>query len=107
MKYIISENKKDDIIKQYIMSTFDRVDDVWYEKRTVYYGSGPVNGKDRGEQTIIIVLVNNLDDELSKQDLRELKEKIINRIDKVFNLKYNSYGSNWGFGFRKKVIEPF
>jgi hypothetical protein len=107
MKYIISENRKEDIIKQYIMSTFDRVDDVWYEKRTMYYGSGPVNGKDRGEQTIIYVLVNNLDDELSKQDLQELKQKIINRIDKVFNLKYNSYGSNWGFGFRKKVIEPF
>jgi hypothetical protein len=89
------------------MSTFDRVDDVWYEKRTVLYGSGPINGKDRGEQTIIIILVNNLDDELSKQDLQELKQKIINRIDKVFNLKYNSYGSNWGFGFRKKVIEPF
>jgi hypothetical protein len=48
-----------------------------------------------------------LDDELSKQDLQELKQKIINRTDKVFNLKYNSYGSNWEFGFRKKVIEPF
>jgi hypothetical protein len=107
MKYIISENKKEDIIKQYIMSTFDRVDDVFFGKRTTYYGSGLVNGKDRGEQTIIIILVNNLDDELSKQDLQELKLKIINRTDKIFNLKYNSYGSTWEFNFRKKVIEPF
>jgi hypothetical protein len=48
-----------------------------------------------------------LDDELSKQDLQELKLKIINRTDKIFNLKYNSYGSTWEFNFRKKVIEPF
>jgi hypothetical protein len=107
MKYIISEDRKEDIIKQYIMSTFDRVDDVWYVKRSVYFGSGPVSGKTKGEQTVIIVLINNLDDELSKQNLHELKQKIINRTDKVFNLKYNSYGSNWEFGFRKKVIEPF
>jgi len=107
MKYVISESKKEDVIKKFIMSTFDRVDDVWYEKRSVFYGSGPINGKDRGEQTIIIVLVNNLDDELSNQDLRELKRKIIDKTDKVFNLKYNTYGSNWEFGFRKKVIDKF
>ena len=77
MKYIISEDRKEDIIKQYIMSTFDRVDDVLFGKRHTYYGSGLVNGKDRGEQTIIIVLINNLDDELSKQDLQELKQKIL------------------------------
>jgi hypothetical protein len=73
----------------------------------VLYGSGPINGKDRGEQTIINVLVNNLDDELSNLDLRELKRKIIDKTDKIFNLKYNTYGSNWEFGFRKKVIDRF
>jgi hypothetical protein len=107
MKYVISENKKEDVIKKFIMSTFDRVDDVWYKKRSVFYGSGPVNGKDRGEVTIINVLVNNLDDELSTQDLRELKIKIIDKTNKVFNLKYNTYGSNWEFGFHKKVIDKF
>ena len=107
MKYIISEDRKEDIIKQYIMSTFDRVDDVLFGKRHTYYGSGLVNGKDRGEQTIINVLVNNLDDELSNLDLRELKRKIIDKTDKIFNLKYNTYGSNWEFGFRKKVIDRF
>ena len=107
MKYVISENKKEDVIKKFIMATFDRVDDVWYEKRTVLYVSGPVNGKNKGEVTIIYILVNNLDDELSTQDLRELKRKIIDKTDKVFNLKYNTYGSNWEFGFRKKVIDKF
>jgi len=52
-------------------------------------------------------LVNNLDDELSNLDLRELKRKIIDKTDKVFNLKYNTYGSNWEFCFHKKVIDKF
>ena len=107
MKYLITESQKENTLKKFIMSNFDRVEDVWFEKRTVLYGSGPINGKDRGEQTIINVLVNNLDDELSNLDLRELKRKIIDKTDKIFNLKYNTYGSNWEFGFRKKVIDRF
>ena len=107
MKYLITESQKENTLKKFIMSNFDRVEDVWFEKRNVYYGSGPINGKDRGEQTIINVLVNNLDDELSNLDLRELKRKIIDKTDKIFNLKYNTYGSNWEFGFRKKVIDRF
>jgi len=107
MKYLITENQKENTLKKFIMSNFDRVEDVWFEKRNVYYGSGPVNGKDRGVETIIVVLVDNLDDELTKQDLSDLKRNIIEKTDKVFDLGYTRYGGGWGFGFRKKVIESF
>ena len=107
MKYLITESQKENTLKKFILSNFDRVEDVWFKKRSVYYGSGPVNGKDKGEETIIMVFVDNLDDELSNVDLHELKKKIINKTDKVFNLGYDRYGSGWGFGFRKKVIENF
>ena len=107
MKYLITESQKENTLKKFILSNFDRVEDVWFKKRSVYYGSGPVNGKDRGEETIIMVLVDNLDDELSNVDLHELKKNIINKTDKVFDLGYNRYGSGWSFGFRKKVIENF
>ena len=53
MKYLITESQKENIIKKYILSNFDRVDDVWFTNRSVYYGSGPINGKDSGEQIII------------------------------------------------------
>jgi hypothetical protein len=107
MKYLITESQKENIIKKYILSNFDRVDDVWFTTRSVYYGSGPINGKDRGEEIIINVLVNNLDDELTKPNLFELKQSIISKTDKTFNLGYNRYGGGWGFSFLQKVIEKF
>jgi transcription antitermination factor NusG len=107
MKYLITESQKENIIKKYILSNFDRVDDVWFTTRSVYYGSGPINGKDRGEEIIINVLVNNLDDELTKPNLFELKQSIISKTDKTFNLGYNRYGGGWGFSFSQKIIDKF
>jgi hypothetical protein len=107
MKYLITESQKENIIKKYILSNFDRVDDVWFTNRSVYYGSGPINGKDRGEEIIINVLVNNLDDELTKPNLFELKQSIISKTDKTFNLGYNRYGGGWGFSFSQKIIDKF
>jgi hypothetical protein len=107
MKYLITESQKENIIKKYILSNFNRVDDVWFTNRSVYYGSGPINGKDRGEEIIINVLVNNLDDELTKPNLFELKQSIISKTDKTFNLGYNRYGGGWGFSFSQKIIDKF
>ena len=107
MKYLITESQKENIIKKFILTNFDRVDDVWFEKRKVFYGSGPVNGKDRGEETIINVIINNLDDELSYGDLMTLKKEITKKTDRVFDLGYDRYGGGWAIGFRKKVIEKF
>ena len=109
MKYLITESQKENIIKKYIMSNFDRVDDVWFITRSVYYGSGSVNGKDRGEEIIINILVDNSsrEDSLTNSELRELKNTIINKTDKTFNLGYNRYGGGWGFSFLQKVIEKF
>jgi mevalonate pyrophosphate decarboxylase len=101
MKYLITENQKENTLKKFIMSNFDRVDNVWFKTRSVYYGT------DTGEETVIMVLVDNLDDELTKQDLFELKKNIIEKTDKVFNLGYFKHRGGWGFGFRKKVIESF
>ena len=47
MKYLITENQKENTLKKFIMSNFDRVEDVWFEKRNVYYGT------DTGEETVI------------------------------------------------------
>jgi hypothetical protein len=107
MKYLITESQKENIIKKYILSNFDRVDDVWFTNRSVYYGSGPINGKDRGEEIIINILVNNLDNELTKPNLFDLKQSIISKTDKTFNLGYNRYGGGWGFSFSQKIIDKF
>ena len=80
---------------------------MWFQKRKVYYGSGPINGKDRGEETTIVVVVNNLDNELSDADLIKLRREIRQKTDKVFDLGYDRYGGGWNIGFRKKIIVSF
>jgi len=105
MKYLITESQKENIIKKYILSNFDRVDDVWFITRGVYY-AGRINGN-RGEEIIINVLVNNLDDELTKTNLYELRQSIINKADKTFNLGYNRPNGGWAFSFSQKTIQKF
>ena len=93
MKYLITESQKENIIKKYIMSNFDRVDDVWFTNRR--------------NEIVINVLVDNLDDELTKTNLYELRESIINKADKTFNLGYNRPNGGWGFSFSQKTIQKF
>lgn len=109
MKYLITESQKEDSIKKFILSNFDRVEDVWFTTKSVYYGSRPVNGKNRGDVITINVLVDNTseDDYLGKVDLVQLKNKIIRQTDKLFGLNYDRYGGGWNFSFNKKVIEKF
>lgn len=93
MNYLITESQKENTLKKFIMSNFDRIDDVWFTTRR--------------NEIVINVLVDNLDDELSSQNLFDLKRSIINKADKTFNLGYNRPNGGWAFGFRKKVIEQF
>lgn len=107
MKYLITESQKENIIKKYILSNFDNIDDVWFEKRDVYYGKEIGYETDRGIDTVITVLVDNMDNELSEGQLRELKRNIINKTENTFNLGYNRYRSGWNFNFLKKIIVKF
>lgn len=109
MRYLVTESQKENVIKKYILSNFDLVQDVWFTTRTVHYVSGPVNGKDRGEIITINVLVDNTSrkENLTKTELNKIKIDIINKTDKTFNLEYNRYGGGWDFSFLKKVIESF
>jgi hypothetical protein len=93
MKYLITESQKENIIKKYILSNFDRVDDVWFTNRR--------------NEIVINVLVDNLDDELTKTNLYELRQSIINKADKTFNLGYNRPNGGWGFSFSQKTIQKF
>lgn len=109
MKYLITESQQENIIKKFIMSNFNRVTDVKFKTKTVQYGSGPVNGKTKGEITDIICIVDNTDPDtkLSGVDLLRLRKEIIRLTDRTFNLNYDTYGSEWGFVFMKKVLEQF
>ena len=91
------------------MSNFNRVTDVKFKTKTVQYGSGPVNGKTKGEITDIICIVDNTDSDtkLDNVELLRLRKEIIRLTDRTFNLNYDTFGSEWGFVFMKKVLEQF
>jgi len=109
MKYLITESQQENIIKKFIMSNFSRVTDVKFKTKTVQYGSGPVNGKTKGEITDIICIVDNTDPDtkLDGVELLRLRKEIVRLTNKTFNLNYDRYGSEWGFVFMKKVLEQF
>lgn len=106
MKIIITESKLDNLIKNYLISSYDLYD-VKFGTKTVHLGSGP---NDRGETTIkqktIIIYINNVNGDMSYYNLRRLREEIRSILENVFDIDFKSYGSEWGVIFYQIVSEP-
>ena len=102
MKYTITESKIKDTITNYIMESFPMVGDVKYLMQTVVIGSNP--GGPIIDQTIIRVIFNNQNNEYQRQDLIKLRNEIISKVDGLFGLDSNSYGSEWSWDFRQIAL---
>ena len=102
MKYTITESKIKNTITNYIMESFPMVGDVKYLKQTVVLGSNP--GSTIIDQTIIRVIFNNQNNEYQRQDLIKLRNEIISKVDGLFGLDSNSYGSEWSWDFRQIAL---
>ena len=106
MKFLITESKLDNLIKNYLISSYDLYD-VKFETKTVHLGSGP---NDKGETTInqkaIIIYINNVNGDISYYNLRRLREEIRSNLENAFNIDFKSYGSEWDVIFYQIVSEP-
>lgn len=102
MKYTITESKIKNTITNYIMESFPMVGDVKYLKQTVVLGS--THGMPIIDQTIIRVIFNNQNNEYQRQDLIKLRNEIISKVDGLFGLDSNSYGSEWSWDFRQIAL---
>lgn len=102
MRYIITESKIKDTITNYIMESFPMVGDIKYFKQTVLLGSSP--GNPIIDQTIIRVIFNNQNNEYQRQDLIKLRNEIVSKVDGLFGLDSNSYGSEWSWDFRQIAL---
>lgn len=95
MKYIITENKMESMIKDYILNHYD-VMDVDYTLHNVHLASGP-NAK--GERNIrckrINVYVENIRGEKRLHEIQEIKTSIWNMLDGLFGIDISEYGSEW------------
>lgn len=97
MKFIISENKFNNIIEKYILDTYPMVKDVNIVTRTVMLG-GPVNS--RGEKIIdkrVIVIKYN-HEKLELPPISTLM-RIRTNLNSVFGLDMGLYGSDWDIEF--------
>lgn len=95
MKYLITENKMESIIKDYILNNYD-VMDVEYTESRVHLGSGP---NDKGQtdvtQKVINVYIENFKHKKRYGDLKQIKSSLWNTLGSLFGIDLTKYGSEW------------
>jgi len=98
MKYLITENKMNDLIERYIKSNFSEVVSVRFYNVNVFLASDDKTI----ERTDIHVIAdtNNVRDGYIHQgsihQAREFKRELWNELNSMFNLGLELYGSKWG-----------
>jgi len=95
MKYLLTESKINDLIKRFALKSFPEVSDVFFTTKSIMLGS--TEGRPVIEQTIINVVINNSNNEITKQQLSKLEQSIVNSINEMFSLEHSNYGSEWDF----------
>ena len=96
MKYIITENKMESMIKEYILKNYD-VMDVEYTTKRVYLGGGPnEKGETEVTQKVVNVYIENFKHQKRRSDMKEIKSSIWEVLNGLFGLNLDKYGSEWG-----------
>jgi hypothetical protein len=95
MKYLITESKMNSVIKDFLLENTDIIK-VEFGTHRVGLGSGP---NEKGERSIIqkqiFVYIDNIDGDKTYGQLREMKKSISDTLKNLFNLDFESYGSEW------------
>ena len=95
MKYLITENRLESMIKEYILENYN-VMNVEYSTRNVNLGSGPnEKGETSISQKIINVYIDNIKHKKNYSEMREIKSSIWNTLNGLFGLDFDKYGSAW------------
>ena len=102
MKYLIAENRLTETIKTYILKNYPEVDKVYFTKKGVYLASGYFeNEEDRTIScTTINVVLDNTDNKLKINQLKEMSIPIRVNVDTMFGREVEGYGSKWDFKFK-------
>jgi hypothetical protein len=73
MKYIITESKINNMIKDYILKNQDVID-VDFETKRVHLGSGPnEKGETSVEKKVIVIYINNIKNTKNYGELKSIK----------------------------------
>ena len=95
MKYLITENKMESMIKEYILKNYD-VLDVEYTASKSYLASGP---NEKGETNVTVKVINvyieNFKHQKRRSDMKDIKSSIWNALDGLFGIDLGMYGTEW------------
>jgi hypothetical protein len=95
MKYIITESKINNMIKDYILKNQDVID-VDFETKRVHLGSGPnEKGETSVEQKVIVIYINNIKNTKNYGELKSIKLDVANSLENLFGIDFRTYGSEW------------
>jgi len=95
MKYLITENRMESMIKDYILKNYD-VLDVEYTTIKSYLGSGP---NEKGEINVTVKVINvyieNFKHQKRHSEILEIKSSIWNVLNGLFGIDLGMYGTEW------------
>ena len=107
MKYIITEGRMINMIKEYILKNYDVVD-VEFDIKRVHLASGPnKKGETSIDQTTIEIYINNIKNTKTFVDLRNIKIGIMFTLEQLFGIDFRTYGSEWDLTFYEVTRKPF
>lgn len=94
MRVLIKEEKRNDLIEKYILSTFPMVEKVTFETKEVQLASGE---NERGENVInrTKIWIWFTDGKMTHSPSYMLR-KIKSQLNPMFGLEIDEYASDWG-----------
>jgi|688.fasta_scaffold898780_2 hypothetical protein len=95
MKYLITENKLNKTIRQYVLETFPEVYDVYFKTNNVVLAS--TESLPTIEETTIYIVMNNINGKMGSYEMGEIARNIVKSVNSFFGLKFDEYASGWDF----------
>lgn len=99
MKYLITESKLNQTIKNFILENFPIVEKVEFGTLKVVLGS--LEGSPVVDRTVVRILINNSQNKYNFSELKKLSNQMKNTIDGMFGLNSDEYGSEYEFEFQQ------
>jgi hypothetical protein len=94
MKYIITENRINNLLEKFILERYPMVRDVFFTTKLIRLAGEP---NERGENDIIrnIININFMDGKMTHSP-SYVGRQIRNDINSMFGFDIDKYGSDWG-----------
>jgi len=98
MKYIITENRINNLLEKYILERYPMVRDVFFTTKLIRLASEP-NEKGENDISRNVININFMDGKMTHSPTWTSKH-IRNDINSMFGLDIDKYGSDWGIEWK-------